>query len=125
MKSLEEPELEDDGWGEIDVMAEFERVVEENAKLHDTIEHLEKDAQTRENRAMLARIAGLEARIGQLTKIAREAQKHASTQGKVLHKLRGLFKVERNSELMTRLEATSPASIRRDAETLTLEGGAR
>jgi len=99
-----EPEA-GEGWGEMDLLAEFEKVVEEKGKLYDIIEHLEKDDQVRENRALLSRIAGLEARIGQLTTTAREAQKQSDAQGKVLRKLRELLSVDRNSEIIARVEA--------------------
>ena len=104
--SPKEPEPEaDEGWGDTDLLAEFEKVVEEKGKLYDIIEHLEKDDQVRENRALLSRIAGLEARIGQLTTTAREAQKQADAQGKVLRRLRELLSVDRNSEIIPRVEA--------------------
>lgn len=99
-----EPELEDEGWGELDLIAEFERVVEQNAKLHDTIEHLEKDDQARENRALLSRIAGLEARIGQLTTTAGEAQKQAKMNGRLLEQIRKRLRVERNSEILSAID---------------------
>jgi hypothetical protein len=98
-----EPEA-DEGWGEMDLLAEFERVVEDAAKKDEIIEHLSKPDQHRENLALLSRIAGLEARIGQLTTTAREAQNQATAQGKVLRKVRDLLRVERNSEIVPAIE---------------------
>ncbi len=100
-----EPELENDGWGEVDPIAELEMSMEREAKQAELIEHLTKEDKNREILALHSRIAGLEARIGQLTNTAREAQKQADIQGKVLRKLRDLLSVERNSEMITRVEA--------------------
>jgi hypothetical protein len=100
-----EPELEDDGWGDVDPIAELELSIEREAKQAELIEHLTKEDKNREILALHSRIAGLEARIGQLTNTAREAQKQADMQGKVLRKLRTLLSVERNSEVISRVEA--------------------
>jgi hypothetical protein len=100
-----EPELENDGWGEVDPIAELEMSMEREAKQAELIEHLTKEDKNREILALHSRIAGLEARIGQLTNTAREAQKQADIQGKVLRKLRDVLSVERNSEIITRVEA--------------------
>lgn len=101
------PAPEPDGgeeWGEVDLLAEFEQAVERLAKAEETIEHLSKPDAGREILALHSRIAGLEARIGQLTTTAREAQKQAEAQAKVLRQIRKALNVERNSEIMPRLQ---------------------
>jgi hypothetical protein len=99
-----EPELEDDGWGDVDPIAELELSIEREAKQAELIEHLTKEDKNREILALHSRIAGLEARIGQLTNTAREAQKQADMQGKVLRKLRERTQKQRNSDAMERVE---------------------
>jgi hypothetical protein len=95
-----EPDPEHEGWGETDLLSEFEKLVEESAKKDELLDHLTKDDQVRENSALLARIAGLEARIGQLTTTAREAQNMAEANSKVLRALRDEYQVERNSQIL-------------------------
>jgi hypothetical protein len=91
-------------WGEDDLLGELEKTVERLAKAEEAIEHLTKPDQGREILALHSRIAGLEARIGQLTTTAREAQKQADAQGRVLKQIRKALNVERNSEIMPKLE---------------------
>lgn len=99
-----ETELDDEGWGQMDPIAELEKVVEENAKQAELIEHLSKPDQAREILSLHSRIAGLEARISQLTTTAGEAQKQARQYGRTLEQIRKRLNVERNSEILPAIE---------------------
>jgi hypothetical protein len=103
-KPAPEAELEEQGWGHMDPLAELEKVVEENAKQAELIEHLSKPEQGREILSLHSRIAGLEARISQLTTTAGEAQKQARGYGRTLEQVRKRLKVERNSEILPAIE---------------------
>lgn len=89
---------------EISPIEEWERVEKELGKAQKTIETLSRDDKGRAIIELQARIAGLEARIGQLTTTAREAQKQADLQGRVLRKVRELLGLQNNSDIVSAIQ---------------------
>ena len=88
----------------VDPVAEWERAEKELERARTTIESLAKPDQGKEVLILHSRIAGLEARIQQLTTTASEARKQADAQGKVLRKVRDMLGVERNSEIVSAIQ---------------------
>jgi uncharacterized protein YdeI (YjbR/CyaY-like superfamily) len=83
-----------------DMASELAHALEELDRARTLIEALKSDDVAQELATMHSRYTHLEARVGQLTETARQAQRQAEWQGKTLRSVREILNVDRDAEIV-------------------------